>query len=220
MKKRCALLIVVLVSFVTFGVANAGFDGVIDLRGTDTGIDSVVLTAPDTTFFTAGWGSHAPLDTFYFYGVPSWPASITLHGTVNSFPVHRIINNPELYTWYAISFSVRTSMVMFTEHDPWSVEEPKRIVGRQPRLDVSPSVVTELTTVKLQPVGNGRQVVRIHDAVGNVVRSFDCTIGSDGAATATWNRKDDRGRLVSGGVYLCRYASADVISVRKVLVAR
>jgi hypothetical protein len=61
-------------------------------------------------------------------------------------------------------------------------------------------------------------VVQIHDAVGNVVRSLDCAVEADGAASATWNREDDRGRLVPEGVYSCRYATADLVAVRKVLV--
>jgi flagellar hook assembly protein FlgD len=62
-------------------------------------------------------------------------------------------------------------------------------------------------------------VVDIHDALGNVVRSLECTAGADGIATATWNREDDRGDLVPEGVYFCRYAEAGVIAVRKFLVA-
>jgi flagellar hook assembly protein FlgD len=74
-------------------------------------------------------------------------------------------------------------------------------------------------TVRLQPVGTGRPAVEIHDAAGNLVRSLDCAMEADGAATAAWNRDDDRGRRVPEGVYFCRYAAADVIAVRKVLVA-
>jgi hypothetical protein len=99
------------------------------------------------------------------------------------------------------------------------VEESKPSVDGLPRLTVSPSVVTGQMTVGLQPVGNSRPAVEIHDAAGNVVRSLDCTAGADGFATAIWSREDDCGRLVPEGVYFCRYAAADVIAVRKVLVA-
>jgi flagellar hook assembly protein FlgD len=74
-------------------------------------------------------------------------------------------------------------------------------------------------SVRLRPDGTARPVIEIHDAAGNVVRSLGCTAGTDGAATATWNREDDFGQLVPEGVYFCRYAEADVIAVRKVLVA-
>jgi hypothetical protein len=218
MKNRFAGLVVVLFSFLAFGVANADFDGVIDPKTTVTWIDSVEFAQPDTTFLTWGWGSHTPYDTFRFTGVPSGlPASITLHGTVNSFPVHNTINHPQPDSWYRISFLVVTSMVGFGVHP--SVVEAKPEDAPPTSLAVSPSVVTEQMTVRLQTVGTGRQLVEIHDAMGNVVRSLDCTAGADGAATATWNREDEFGRLVPVGVYFCRYAGTDVIAVRKVLVA-
>jgi hypothetical protein len=72
--------------------------------------------------------------------------------------------------------------------------------------------------VRLQPAGPGRNVVEIHDAVGNVVRSLDCTVGANGLATATWDREDWLGHVVPEGVYFCRYAAAGVVAVRKVLV--
>ena len=93
-------------------------------------------------------------------------------------------------------------------------------VGPLPRVTVSPSVATGHMTIRLQPVGTGRPVVEIYDATGSLIRSLGCTAGSDGIATATWNREDDHGRLVPEGVYFCRHAAADAIAVRKVLVAR
>jgi hypothetical protein len=190
---------------------------VIDPQATVTRIDSVKLAAPDLTFLTPGCGSHRPFDAFYFVGVPSWPQSIMLYGTVNGIPANTLIKSPEIYTWYRIGLGGMASLVEFVVH--YGVEEPRSVVERQQCLAVSPSVVTGQMTVKLLPVGTGRQVVEIHDAVGNVIRSLGCTAGTDGAATATWNREDDFGRLVPDGVYFCRYAASDVIAVRKVLVA-
>jgi hypothetical protein len=218
MKNRCAGLVVVLVSLAAFGVAYADFDGVIDPQTTVTRIDSVKLTSPNLAFLTAGWGSHLPYDTFRFTGVPTWPESITLYGTVNSIPANTLIPNPKPDTWYRVGMGAVASLVEFYSH--YGVEESKPAVAPLPRLAVSPSVVTGQMTVRLLPVGTSRPVVWIHDAVGNVVRSLDCTAGTDGGATATWNREDDHGRLVPEGVYFCRYAGADVIAVRKVLVAR
>ena len=218
MKMRCAGLFVVLVSLVAFGVAYADFDGVIDPLTTVTSIDSVVMTAPNMTFLTPGWGS-TPMDTWSFAGVPL-PGSITLHGTINGLPTHGpAIVNPQSDTWYRVGFGVVAPLVEFTNVQV-GVEESRSMPGPRQRLAVSPSVVTGQMTVRLQPVGTGRSVVDIHDAVGNVVRSLDCTTGSDRTATATWNREDEFGRLVPEGVYFCRYAASDVIAVRKVLVAR
>jgi hypothetical protein len=218
LKARCAGLAIVLVSLFVFGVAYADFDGVIDPRTTVTSIDSAKLTIPyypDMIFLTPGWGS-ASDDSFHFGGVPRWPETIALYGMVNGIPVYRPITDPQPETWYPIGFGVVTPYVVFFAH--LSVEESKPAVRLQPHLAVSPSVVTGRTTVRLQPVGAGRPVVRIHDAAGNLVRSLDFTTAAGGAATATWNRDDEFGRLVPEGVYFCRYATSAAIAVRKVLV--
>jgi hypothetical protein len=216
MKKRYTGLAVVLISLVAFGVANADFDGVLDQSTTVTSIDSVVMLSPERTFLTPGWGT-TPMDTWTFAGVPL-PGSITLHGTINGMPTHGpAIMNPMADTWYRVGMGVQAPFVEFTNVQV-GVEESKSAVGRVQCLAVSPSVVTEQMTVRLQPVGAGRPVVEIHDAAGNVIRSLNCTAGASGAATATWNREDDFGRLVPEGVYFCRYAAAGVVAVRKVLV--
>ena len=218
MKKRCAGLVVVLGSLVAFGVADAEFTihAVLDQLATVSRIDSVKLTSPDMTFLTPGWGSQAPLDSQDFTGVTAWPLSIRWFAIVNDSPVARSIYPPKTDTWYYVRFSVPSPIVKFWR-DP-GVEESKPLVERPPRLSVSPSVVTRQMNVRLQPVEMSKPVVQIHDAAGNVVRSLGCTAGTDGAATATWNREDEFGRLVPEGVYFCRYAASDVIAVRKVLV--
>jgi len=220
MKKCCAGLVAVLVSLAAFGVADAefSFHAVLDQMTTVTRIDSVRLTTPDMFFATPGWGSQTPYDTFDFDGLTAWPLSIRLLGTINDTFVGRSIYPPKTDTWYFVRFSIPSSRVMFLR-DP-GVEESEPAAERRPRLSVSPGLVTGQMTVRLRPVGTGRAAVDIHDAAGNVVRSLGCTADANGTATATWNREDDCGRLVPEGVYFCRYAAADVIAVRKVLVVR
>jgi hypothetical protein len=225
MRKRCAGLVVVLVSLVAVGIGNPyeNFGAVIEPATTVTRVDSVKLVSPDATFLTPGWGTHLPYDTFVFtVGFPPWPASIKLHGIVNGFPANTTINSPKLDTRYYLGMGIMAPPFWFAAvpgyPDP-GVEELGPSVAPPPRLAVSPSVVTGQMTVRLQPVGTARPVVEIHDVVGNVVRSLDCTAGIDGGAIATWDREDEHGRLVPEGVYFCQYAGADVTSVRKVLVA-
>jgi len=225
MKNRCAGLVIVLFSLVATGIGNPyeNFGAVIEPGTTVTEVDSVKLLSPDMTFLTPGWGSEIPADTFVFtVGFPPWPETIRICGTVNSFPAVLTIANSKLDTWYRFGFGIVAPPVKFAGvpgyPDP-VVEESKPVVGHQQRLVINPSVVTERMNVRLQPFGSSRPAVEIHDAVGNVVRSLGCTAGADGFATATWNREDEFGRLVPEGVYFCRYAAADVIAVRKVLVA-
>jgi len=199
MKKRCAGLVVVLFSLFAFGVANAAFrfSGVVDPRAYVTRIDSVKLTLPDMTFLTPGWGSHTPLDSHDFAGVTCWPQTVTLHGTAGPFWFHRMVEHPDTTTWYALSVIGTSPLVKFYgTYFHAGVEESKPVVERLQCLAVSPSVVTGQMSVRLQPVGTSRPVVEIHDARGNVIRSLECVTVSGGAATATWNREDDRGHLV------------------------
>ncbi len=218
MKKRYAGSLVVLFSLLAVGVANAiEFHGVLKPLTYLVEMDSVVLTSPDISFLTPGWGTQTPLDTHDFTGVISWPASVTLHGNFNGFPQDIPISNPLPNTWYELPVGIVKPLVMFWHGA--GVEESKPGVERPERLAVSPSIVTGQMAVRLRPVGTSRPVVEIHDAAGNVVRSIDCTVGASGTATATWNREDDFGRLVPEGVYFCRYAAAGMVAVRKVLVA-
>ena len=221
MKKRCAGLAVVLISLVACGVANAQiqFHAVVNPKTIVTSVDSVILTSPDMTFLTPGWGGHLPLDSHDFAGVSAWPESIVLHGKGGMFAFHQLITHPDTTTWYTLGFGTNTPLVKFYgDWVPPGVEESRSVAERRQCLAVSPSVVTGQMTVRLQPVGAGRPVVEIHDAAGNVIRSLSCTAGASGTATATWNREDDFGRLVPEGVYFCRYAAAGAAAVRKVLV--
>jgi hypothetical protein len=220
MKNRCVLLVVVLFSFLAFGIARAEieFAGVIDIGTNVVRVDSANFTPPDTAYLTTGWGSHPPMDTFIFTGVPAWPETLKMHGTTQGFPFHLMFVPPDTSTWYHFG-SVYGPKVKFFGTGYGGVEESKPMTAPLQRLAVSPSIATGRMTVRLQPVGTGRPVVDIFDAIGNMVRSLDCTTGADGAATATWNREDEFGRLVPEGVYFCRYASVDIVAVRKVLVA-
>jgi hypothetical protein len=220
-KNRCAGLAVVLVSLVAFCVTNADiqFNGVIDPKMNVTRIDSVKLTSPDTTILTPDWfAENGVLDTLAFVGVTAWPETLTLCGFVNGLPAYWTIPHLRSDTWYVVGFGLTAPYVKF--YGDYGVEESKPATMRQPHLGVSPSVVTGQMTIRLQPVGTTRPAVTIHDAVGNVVRSLPCATGTDGAATATWNREDDRGCIVPEGVYFCGHANSDVVAVRKVLVAR
>jgi hypothetical protein len=221
MKNRCALSVIVLCSLLTFGVANADieFAGVIDLRLWVIQVDSVSLEPPHMTILTPGWGEYPSPDTFVFTGVTSWPETLVLHGIAGGLPLHFGYVHPVPERWYPIGFSLAPPY-LWLYGTGYGVEESRPLVAHTPRLTVNPSVVTGQMTVRLQPIGHSRPVVEIHDAVGNVVRSLPCVTGTNGVATATWNREDDRGQLVPEGVYFCRYSTSDVIAVRKVLVAR
>jgi len=222
MKERCAGLVVVLVSLVAFGVGNAApFHGVIDANGYTVTVDSAILalrTGP-VTYQTPGWtAAGAGVDSFHFGEVDGWPLGVTLLGTIDLEPNTSEFPAPVADTWYRFTVGTITApMAMF--YGETGVEETGSVTEPRPCLNVSPSVVTSQMTVRVQPFGSGTPVVEVHDAAGNVVRSLNCTAGTNGLATATWNREDGNGHLVPEGVYFCRYAASGAVAVRKILVA-
>jgi hypothetical protein len=221
MKKRYAGLAVLALSLVAFGVgyAQIGFYGVVDPNTFDVQVQSaVVFVNPYVdTFTTTGWGGTSQ-DTFQFPDIAAWPDSIQLISLIGPMPNVSMFPSPIANVWYDFTYGgIKKPRALFYSGVA-NVEEPRPASGTAQRLQVSPSVVTAQMAVRLQPVGIGRPVVEIHDAVGTVVRSLVCATGANGVATATWNRDDTFGRVVPEGVYFCRYASSGVVAVRKVLV--
>jgi len=222
MKERCAGLVVVLVSLVAFGVGNAvPFHGVIDAKGFTVTVDSAILAlhTGSVTFPTPGWtAAGVGMDSFHFGEVDEWPLGVTLWGTIDLEPNTSEFPAPVADAWVRFTVGgMSAPEAMF--YGLTGVEELRSVIEPRPCLNVSPSVVTSQMTVRVQPLGSGTPVVEVHDAAGNVVRSLNCTAGTNGLATATWNLEDGNGRLVPEGVYFCRYATSDAVAVRKVLVA-
>ena len=220
MKKRCAGLAVVILSLVAFGIGNAqiAFYGVVDPNTYNVQVQTAIVFVSPTvdTFPTPGWGG-TQVDTAHIADIAAWPDSVQLTSAIGPAPNVSMFPSPIPSTWYDFTVGSITKPRALFYSGAVNVEEPGSPEPLQ-RLRVSPSVVTGQMTVRLQPAGPGRPVVEIHDAVGNVVRSLDCTAGADGITTATWNREDGLGRLVPEGVYFCRYAASGVVAVRKVLV--
>jgi hypothetical protein len=170
------------------------------------------------TIPATGWSaSGTAYDTFPFPDIAHWPDSVELLATISSVPTVSMFR-PRYRTFNDFTYGGIVKPRALFDSGVAKVEEPGSAVGPRQRLNVSPSVVTGRMSVRLQPAGPGRPVVEIHDAVGNVVRALDCTVGANGLATATWGREDWLGRIVPEGVYFCRYAASGVVAVRKVLV--
>jgi hypothetical protein len=215
MKKRCAGLAIVLLSLVAIGVVNAQipFHGVINSNGFAVDVNTAILVmgSEADTLSTPGWGTGGGMDTFDFPDITRWPDTVVLIGTVDGQPNTSHFPMPEENQWYRFEWAgiVAPEAMFFSQV---GVEEPRSAIEARPCLNVSPSVVTGKMTVRVQATGN--PTVDVLDAVGNLVRTLNCT---DGAAT--WSRDDGLGRLVPEGVYFCRYATSEAVAVRKVLVA-
>jgi hypothetical protein len=222
MRKSCAVLVAVVLSLAMFGIGRAsiGFRGVVDPNTKDVTIQTarVFIATTIETIPTTGWtASGTTYDTFPFPDLAQWPDSVELTGTISAMPNVSMFPSPVRNTFYRFTYGGITAPRAEFYEEGAGVEGPRATTGKQ-RLIVSPTVVTGQMTVRLLPAGTTTPVVQIHDAVGNVVRSLECAVGSDGFASATWNREDGKGLAVPEGVYFCRYAAAGIVAVRKVLV--
>ena len=222
MKKRCFGVAVAVLSLAAFGVGNAAisFYGVVNPNTKNVQVQTAIVYVSPTvdTVTTTGWGGTTQDTFFNFPNYANWPDSVELMSTVSGMPNISMFASPVANAWYDFTYGGVTKPKALFYEGVSNVQEPRSAIDHLQRLSVSPSVVTGQMTVRLQPVGTGRPVVDIHDAVGNVIRSLGCTAGTNGVATATWNREDEFGRLVPEGVYFCRYAASGVVAVRKVLV--
>jgi hypothetical protein len=223
MKIHSAGLAVILLSLVAFDTGNAltPFSGVINPKNNRVVVDTAIVNVLNLTdtFLTTGWSaSGTTWDTFQFPDLSVWPSRVTLIGTVMGLPNLSAFPSPQPDSWYNFQSGTPNPPVVQFISPPAGLEESRPAFGPLQCLNVSPSVVTGQMLVRLQPAAPGKPVVQIHDAVGNVVRTLECTVTSTGLATATWNREDGLGHIVPEGVYFCRYAASSVVAVRKVLV--
>ena len=60
----------------------------------------------------------------------------------------------------------------------------------------------------------------IHDLAGRLVRSFDLAPQVSGPLSFGWDGKDDSGRLLPAGIYVCRLETANSAISTRIVLAR
>ncbi len=170
------------------------------------------------SYHTPDWGGDTGIvDTFHF--LPErydLPIVITLFLMQDDSALLFPIPDLAFDTWYMIPGAPRQTEVLIGW---WTgLEEDRRPSLGRAGLTVGPSIVRANTTIRAEHVPGTDCAFTLFDAVCNRVRTLR-TRASRGAATATWNGEDDAGRRLPEGVYYCRYAAADAIAVRKIIVA-
>lgn len=70
------------------------------------------------------------------------------------------------------------------------------------------------------PVSGGRVELRIHDVSGRVVRTLVVGEAVPGRQVVTWDGRDDRGRALAHGLYLCRFEAPGYHRAQKLVRIR
>jgi len=66
----------------------------------------------------------------------------------------------------------------------------------------------------------GRVQVRLHDLAGRAVRTLFDASQPAGRYLLRWDGRDDAGRQLAAGVYLCRFAAGDTRQTQKLVLQR
>ncbi|MDQ7051870.1 MAG: FlgD immunoglobulin-like domain containing protein [candidate division KSB1 bacterium] len=80
--------------------------------------------------------------------------------------------------------------------------------------------VNPATTIRYQLSVASQVEMAIYDLRGRRVRTLVRGRQSAGEHTVTWDGKDDRGQIVSSGVYLYRLVAGEQVQVRRMLILR
>lgn len=74
------------------------------------------------------------------------------------------------------------------------------------------------TMIKYQLPKAGKVVLKIYNTLGHEVRALVNEEKEAGYHEIRWDGRDDRGVLVSSGVYIYRIQAGDFVSIRKMLL--
>jgi hypothetical protein len=100
---------------------------------------------------------------------------------------------------------------------------PVGVVVSEPpsyRLTVSPNPFNPTTTIRFSLAGDGPVSLRIYNAMGQQVRTLVNAQTRAGSHAVTWNGRDDRGRDVASGVYLCQLIAGNDVMIRRMVLVR
>jgi flagellar hook assembly protein FlgD len=74
--------------------------------------------------------------------------------------------------------------------------------------------------VPFELAATGRVIIRIYDSRGRLVRLLADGRFEQGPGAVEWDGRDDRGRLLESGVYLCHLQVGRESTSRKVVLIR
>ncbi len=100
------------------------------------------------------------------------------------------------------------------------------VVARAPGRTLShlvsnvPNPFNPATQLRFQLVSTQGASLRIFDAAGRLVRTFDLSDQPAGAGSVVWNGTDERGHGVASGVYTVRLVATDASDIQRIALIR
>jgi len=111
---------------------------------------------------------------------------------------------------------------------PWLMGPPvgggmsngTQVVSRNALVGCSPNPFAANTRVAYQLAQPSQVGLAVYDAAGRLVRTLASGNRPAGSFTAVWDGRDERGKTLPGGIYLCRLDLPGFREIKKVVVAR
>jgi hypothetical protein len=129
-------------------------------------------------------------------------------------------------TYDALAVPVTDSFALkYTTYPPsWVGVEEQDKLSSIPRTTMftgfHPNPFTRRTRISYQLATPGEVDLRVYDISGRLVRTLNQGLCDPGYYTVMWDGKDDRGRVVSSGVYFVRFETEGCEKVEKAVLLR
>ena len=121
-------------------------------------------------------------------------------------------------------------LAKLTGHEPENSSTKQSLAANSPSFDSLKTSVSSFggtalymapaTQIKYQTTQRSRVELTVYNLLGQKVRVLLNEVQPAGAHQTRWDGTDDRGRLVSSGVYVYRLRSADLERTRKMIFLR
>ncbi len=171
-------------------------------------------------YITTGWGGDTMVVDSSVLTPPMLanPMDIMFHyrqdDSASMLPIHMPVSD----SWYIIPGAPTEAQVKFIFTNV-GVAEPGRPGQMRTALTVSPSIVRTGATIRAERVAGPSCTFTLFDVAGNRVRTLRTQASASGAASATWNGNDDRGRRLPEGIYYCCLDDPATPTVRKLVLS-
>ncbi len=212
-----------LIALLAAASAQTNVLGVLETGDFATAVDTTTFfwgTLPEAKFIPFGWeGNAGTTDTFEFELLqPAFPAHVWIdyHRGSTIMPRETIIGLVQ-DSWYNLPRNVMAPTRVKFLRSP-GVEEGRRLTAHGLPLTASPNPFRDRTAFRLSSADRPTSLT-IFAASGRMVRCFGksaiCNLQSE--MLVTWDGRDEAGRKVAAGVYVCRErASAAAPTLRLV----
>jgi hypothetical protein len=174
-----------------------------------------------------------------YHGVCNWDLSVSTDGGSTWEMLAKDLPESELtYDWTVPNIQTNSGRIKVTQdnlvwHEDYSdssgnftitistgIEETGNQVEDLTLFSAFPNPFNPATTIRYSLSKGSRVSLKIYNVVGERVKTLVEDFQSPGDKSAVWDGRNDRGQLVSSGVYIYKLEAGEFASVRKMIFVK